>query len=115
PAMQNAGFATLGLDWRYLAFEVDSDDLSEVIAGAKAMHFIGLNLTVPHKLLAVKLVDKLDETAAAWGAVNTIVFEAQNPAGKWQPLRAFAGTIPRKVRAHGFNTDANAITRSVRE
>ena len=89
PAMQNAGLAALGLDWRYLAFEVQPDDLARVIDGAKAMNFIGLNLTVPHKLLAVKMVEALDETAKQWGAVNTIVFEARNAKGKWRPLREF--------------------------
>src|SRR6202044_1282536 len=70
PAMQNAGLAALGLDWRYLAFEVEPDDLRAVIEGAKAMRFIGLNLTVPHKLLATEIVDALDESAKHWGAVN---------------------------------------------
>ena len=42
PAMQNAGIAALGLDWKYLAFDVHPDDLSPAIAGAKAMKFIGL-------------------------------------------------------------------------
>ena len=50
--MQNAGLAALGLDWRYLACEVDPSNLRAAIQGAQAMHFIGLNLTVPHKLLA---------------------------------------------------------------
>ncbi len=113
--MQNAGIAALGLDWRYLAFEVHPDDLGPVIAGAKAMNFIGLNLTVPHKLLAVDMVDVLDETAKKWGAVNTIRFEARNPKGKWLPLREFTGAMPREVRSCGFNTDADAITRSLEE
>ena len=64
------------------------------------MGFVGLNLTVPHKLLAVEMVDVLDDSAKSWGAVNTIRFA---PDGN--------GII----RAHGFNTDAEAITRSLRE
>ena len=63
PAMQNAGIAALGLDWRYLACEVDPAQLREAITGAQAMRFIGLNLTVPHKLLALGMVDELDESA----------------------------------------------------
>lgn len=114
PVMQNAGIAALGLDWRYLAFEVNPHDLAAVIAGAKAMGFIGLNLTVPHKLLAVKLVDVLDETARRWGAVNTIRFEGRDASGEWKPLGEF-GDAPREIRSQGFNTDADAITRSVRE
>lgn len=115
PAMQNAGLAALGLDWRYLAFEVHPDRLREAIAGAAAMKFAGLNLTVPHKLLAVELVDALDAGARAWGAVNTIRFEAQDAAGAWRPLREFDAATPEKVRSHGFNTDADAITRALRE
>lgn len=113
--MQNAGLAALGLDWRYLAFEVHPENLAQAIAGAKAMKFIGLNLTVPHKLLALELVDVLDDSARAWGAVNTIRFEAQDGEGEWRPLGSFSGDVPERIRAHGFNTDADAITRSIRE
>jgi shikimate dehydrogenase len=115
PAMQNAGIAALGLNWRYLAFEVHPQHLREAITGAKAMKFIGLNLTVPHKLLAVDMVDALDESARTWGAVNTVRFEAQDAAGTWRSLREFPDAVPEQIRGHGFNTDADAITRSLRE
>ena len=95
PAMHNAAFAALGLNWRYLAFEVRPDDLRAAIAGAKAMQFSGLNLTVPHKLLAMQIVDELDESAMKWGAINTILFN--------------------KKGATGFNTDADAIVAALRE
>jgi shikimate dehydrogenase len=95
PAMHNAAFAALGLNWRYLAFEVDPNNLRAAIAGAKAMNFAGLNLTVPHKLLAVDMMDALDESAKKWGAVNTICFGAEG--------------------AVGFNTDADAIVTALRE
>src|SRR3954447_20743792 len=114
PAMQNAGIAALGLDWRYLAFPVHPDQLRDAIAGAQAMKFIGLNLTVPHKLLAVNMVDVLDESARTWGAVNTIRFEGQDASGQWRALWEF-GETPRQIRTCGFNTDAEAITRSLRE
>ena len=112
--MQNAGLAALGLDWRYLAFDVPPENLRAAIAGAQAMKFVGLNLTVPHKLLAVEMVDVLDESARNWGAVNTIRFEARDAAGVWQPLHAFTDT-PNEIRSHGFNTDADAIARAIRE
>jgi shikimate dehydrogenase len=115
PAMQNAGIDALGLNWRYLAFEVRPENLRAAIAGAKAMNFIGLNLTVPHKLLAVDMVDALDVSARTWGAVNTIRFEAKDDNGEWQPLNFFPDAIPDGIRAHGFNTDADAITQSLRE
>jgi shikimate dehydrogenase len=112
--MQNAGIRALGLDWRYLAFEVYPELLPQAIQGAQAMHFLGLNLTVPHKLLAVPLVDHLDDSARRWGAVNTIRFEGQTSAGTWSPLREF-DQAPRAMRSVGFNTDADAIVRAVRE
>ena len=114
PAMQNAGLAALGLDWRYLAFDVFPENLRTAIAGAQAMKFAGLNLTVPHKLLAMEMVDVLDESARQWGAVNTIRFEARDAAGVWQPLHAFTD-VPDEIRSHGFNTDADAIARAIRE
>ncbi|HEY5345618.1 MAG TPA: shikimate dehydrogenase [Verrucomicrobiae bacterium] len=95
PAMHNAAFAALGLNWRYLAFEVDPKNLRAAIEGARAMNFAGLNLTVPHKLLAVDMVDELDASAKTWGAVNTIKFE--------------------NGRAIGFNTDADGLANSLRE
>ncbi len=93
--MHNAAFVALGLNWRYLAFEVDPKNLRTAIAGAQAMGFVGLNLTVPHKLLAVDMVDVLDESAKKWGAVNTIKFE--------------------EGRSVGYNTDADAIVTALRD
>lgn len=115
PAMQNAGIAELGLDWRYLACEVRPEELRAAIAGAKAMRFLGLNLTVPHKLLAVEMMDVLDTSAQQWGAVNTVCFEAKDAHGQWRPLAEIAAEIAGEIRTHGFNTDADAITRSLRE
>lgn len=111
--MHNAALSQLGLNWRYLAFEVDPEKLPAAIEGAKAMGIMGLNLTVPHKLLAVRLVDFLDESASTWGAVNTVLFEGRD-GGDWLPLRAFE-QAPTEIRSHGFNTDAEAIITSLKE
>jgi shikimate dehydrogenase len=113
--MQNAGLALLGLDWRYLAFDVPPAELGVALAGAKAMRFIGLNLTVPHKLLAFDLVDARDASAETWGAVNTIRFEAQSADGEWRPLRELDTPPTGPIRAHGFNTDADALAQALRE
>jgi len=115
PALQNAGLAELGLNWRYLAFEVRPERLSEAITGARRMNFIGINLTVPHKVLALGMVEVLHESAQRWGAVNTIRFEAKDEKGQWLPMARFSEEIPDETRSHGFNTDAEAITRSLRE
>jgi len=60
------------------------------------------------------MVDVLDPSARKWGAVNTIRFEAKDSSGTWQPLRCF-DKVPDEIRSHGFNTDADAIARSIRE
>ncbi|NBR84924.1 MAG: shikimate dehydrogenase [Proteobacteria bacterium] len=113
--MHNPALVALGLDWRYLACDVHPERLGEAIAGAQAMKFIGLNLTVPHKLLAVDLVDELDVSAKTWGAVNTVRFEARDLSGAWQPLAKLNPEEVEEMRSVGFNTDADAITRSLRE
>lgn len=115
PAMQNAGIAALGLNWRYLAFDVHSDRLATAIAGAREMKFIGINLTIPHKLLALKMVDELDESAQKWKAVNTICFETKNKKGRWVSVATVPADEIHEIRSCGFNTDADAITRSLQE
>jgi shikimate dehydrogenase len=115
PAMQNAGIAALGLDWRYLAFDVHPEHLRAAISGAKAMKFVGLNLTLPHKLLAVAMVDVIDPSAKEWGAVNTIRFEARSQSGDWLPVSAFLREEPDIIRSVGFNTDAAGLAVSLRE
>jgi shikimate dehydrogenase len=112
--MQNAGLAALGLNWRYLACEVRPEELRCALEGAKAMRLIGVNLTVPHKVLALGMLDALDESATKWGAVNTVRFEARDPEGVWRGLHYFENT-PAEVRSQGFNTDADAIVQSVEE
>src|SRR5262249_24527617 len=56
-----------------------------------------------------------DESAKTWGAVNTVRFEGRDKTGAWLPLTEFVDGPPEKTRMHGFNTDAEAIVRSVRE
>jgi shikimate dehydrogenase len=114
PTMQNAGIRNLDLNWRYVAFDVHPDNLRDAIAGARAMRFIGLNLTVPHKLLALEMVDAIDPAAKHWGAINTIRFEAR-VGNEWQPLAQLPPDLEAEIRSVGFNTDADAIVRSLKE
>jgi shikimate dehydrogenase len=75
PAMQNAAFRALGIDAYYLPFRVTKDRLSKAIAGAAALGFGGLNLTIPLKEMALELgIVQPDDLARAIGAVNTISF-----------------------------------------
>lgn len=113
--MHNAALRELGLDWRYLAFDVHPDKLREALEGCRAMKFLGVNLTVPHKLIAVPFMDVLDASAREWGAVNTVAFEGRHGEGDWRPLREFDDAPPAAVRLCGYNTDADAVIRSVSE
>ena len=116
PAMQNAGIAEQRLNWRYLAFDVLPEQLDEALNGAKAMRYVGLNLTVPHKLLALNWVDIVDPAAREWGAVNTIRFEGQMEDEQWIPVgQADDPTHFKQIRSIGFNTDADAILKSIDE
>lgn len=114
PAMQNAGLVALGLNWRYLAFEVRAEDLSAALAGARAMGMVGINLTLPHKLAALDQMDLLDDSARQWGGVNTVRFEGRAVGGDWGPLGEWADPPP-EVRSHGFNTDAEGMAQALRE
>ena len=116
PAMQNAGITELDLNWRYLAFDVLPEQLTEALVGARSMRYVGLNLTVPHKLLALDWVDEVDPAAKEWGAVNTIRFEGQTSDGRWIPIgQAEDPTLFSTIRSVGFNTDAEAILKSIHE
>ena len=73
PAMHNAAFRALGLDWVYLPFRVAPADVGTALAGARALGLRGLNVTVPHKEAVLPHLDRLSESARACRAVNTIV------------------------------------------
>jgi shikimate dehydrogenase len=111
--MHNAALSVLGLNWRYLAFDVEPTLLPDALAGAGAMRFIGLNLTVPHKQIALHRMDALDESARLWGAVNTVRFECRAADGHWVPIHTVDPDAVQEIRAHGFNTDADAILHSL--
>lgn len=72
PAMHNAAFDKLRLNWRYLPFHVHPDNLEVALRGMRDMRFVGVNLTVPHKIFAVSLMDNVDPVARQLGAVNTV-------------------------------------------
>ena len=73
PAMHNAAFREMGLDYLYATFRVDAANIEKAIAGMRALNFRGLNVTIPHKVAVLPLVDRLDPLAEKIEAVNTIV------------------------------------------
>lgn len=95
PAMHNAAFAALGLNFVYLPFHVRREALAAAVAGIKALGLAGVNITVPHKEAVLPLIDGVAEEARLIGAVNTVV----NRGGE----------------LIGHNTDATGFLRALQE
>ncbi len=90
-AQDDARFA----DWRYFAFDIPPDRLPEALRLMHARGFLGINLTLPHKVLALGCVDGLDPAARDAAAVNTLL---RDKAG-WR----------------GYNTDGYGLAAGIRE
>ncbi len=73
PLMHNAAFRAMGLNCIYVPFQVAEAELGYAIKGMRAMNIKGLNVTMPHKLAVIPLLDNLDPLAEKIGAVNTVV------------------------------------------
>lgn len=73
PAIHNAAYADLDLDWVYVAFPVPAGQASAALHGMRALGIRGLNVTMPHKREAAAACDRLSATAALLGAVNAVV------------------------------------------
>jgi shikimate dehydrogenase len=83
PAMHNAAYRQLGLDWRYVRLPVPPDLFAETVRALPASGYRGANVTIPHKVGALRLADAASPAAAAIGAANTLTFaegrvEAEN-------------------------------------
>ena len=75
PIMHNEALRDKNLNYVYLAFDVQSENLKYVIDGAKALGIVGFNVTIPHKIEIMKYLDEIDRDAQLIGAVNTIKIE----------------------------------------
>ena len=94
PAIHNAAFQKLELNFVYLAWRVEH--IADAIRGLRALgNFRGASVTIPHKVAAVPLLDEVEPTARHIGAINTIVSDG----GKMS----------------GYNTDATGALRALRE
>jgi shikimate dehydrogenase len=72
PAIHNAAFEELGLNFAYLAFPVE--DLENAIRGIRALgHIRGFSVTIPHKVSIMSMLDSVETTAKHIGSVNTII------------------------------------------
>ena len=93
PPMHNAAFEKLGMDYAYVAFDVDPNNLGSAIEGAKSLNIKGFNVTIPHKIEVMHFLDEIDEVAGLIGAVNTIDFKNMK----------------------GYNTDGIGAVRAIEE
>ncbi|MEM4246536.1 MAG: shikimate dehydrogenase [Candidatus Bathyarchaeia archaeon] len=95
PQMHNAAFSHLELNFCYMAFRVVRRELPSAVEGVRALGIRGFNVTVPHKVEIIPLLDEVDETARKISAVNTVL----NKDG----------------RLIGFNTDGAGFIKAVGE
>ena len=72
PAMHNAAFAELGLDWTYVLLPTPPGQLTQALEELLARGFVGSNVTMPHKREVIPHLDGLSDAARLIGAVNTI-------------------------------------------
>ena len=93
PLMHNAAFEKLDMDYAYVAFDVNQNNLENAIKGAEALNIKGFNVTIPHKIEVMKYLDEIDEIAQLIGAVNTIDFK----------------------NLKGYNTDGIGAVRAIEE
>ncbi len=76
PALHNAAFVQLGLDWVYAAFDVSHGEAQAALDAMRTFRLGGLSVTMPHKEAVASAVDSLDSAAAALRSVNTVVPQA---------------------------------------
>ncbi|MFT0800087.1 shikimate dehydrogenase [Bacillus swezeyi] len=81
PDIHNAALQDLSLDGHYHAFHVENADLEDAVKGMRALGVQGFNVTVPHKVSIMKYLDRIDDSAKALGAVNTVRREKEEFVG----------------------------------
>lgn len=72
PAMHNAAFGQMGLDFVYVPFDVHPDNLEAAVGGIRALNMVGVNVTIPHKERVIPFLDWVSEDALLIRSVNTI-------------------------------------------
>jgi len=105
PVMHNAAFRELGLDFVYVAFRVQKENVTRAIGGMRAFNLRGLNVTIPHKVAVIPLLDELDPLAEKIGAVNTIV----NNDGVLKGYNTDAGGFLHALLAQGIEPERKNI------
>jgi shikimate dehydrogenase len=95
PAIFEAAFDETGLDWTYVAFDVQPGDVPGALAGVRALGLAGVNVTTPHKEAAFAAVDEATPRAAALGAVNCVTLEDGRLVGDSTDGEGFVAALGR--------------------
>ncbi|MFZ0214888.1 MAG: shikimate dehydrogenase [Candidatus Dormiibacterota bacterium] len=93
PAMHAAAFAAAGLDWGYGLLDVAPEELPEAVLGLRDEAVAGANVTIPHKVAVMRLLDELEGDALAAGAVNTIRKDADQLVGSNTDVEGVRGAL----------------------
>lgn len=102
PAMHNAAFEALGLNWRYAAFPVPPELLGDAVRGLRALGIAGANVTIPHKEAVIPFLDVLSPAAKAIGAVNTVCMDGKYLLGDNTDVHGFLAALDQaEVPLHG--------------
>ena len=105
PVMHNAAFKKLGLDYIYIPFRVRKEELAKAVEGISALNIRGLNVTIPHKVAIIPMLDGLDPLAEKIGAVNTVVNNDGDLRGYNTDADGFLqALLERGVEPEGKNT-----------
>ncbi len=81
PAMHNAAFAALGVDWTYVAFEVRPGEADQALAAMRTLRLGGLSVTMPHKQQVAESVDRLEPAATLLESANTVWWDGDQLVG----------------------------------
>jgi shikimate dehydrogenase len=100
-AMIEAAFRHHGLDWRYINCEVPPEHLADAVKGARAMGWRGFNLSIPHKVTVIPLLDGLGESASIMGAVNCAVNRGGKFIGENTDGKGFLASLQEKTDPKG--------------
>lgn len=73
PAMHNAAFKSLGLDYVYIAYRVAGSELEASIESLRSVKIAGFNVTIPHKTTVLQYLEEIDVISSRAGAVNTVM------------------------------------------
>lgn len=114
PAMHNAAYREMGLNWVYTAFDVT--DVGAALAGVRGLGIRGLSVTIPHKVTVMEHLDELEPIAKAIGAVNTVINNDGHLVGTntdgygaMQALSAVTDPNERRVLILGSGGAARAV------